>query len=33
MLLERLLQLVIADPGQNRREILIGRAREWLAQR
>jgi tRNA nucleotidyltransferase (CCA-adding enzyme) len=28
-LLERLLRLVIADPNQNRRDVLLARAREW----
>jgi tRNA nucleotidyltransferase (CCA-adding enzyme) len=31
-LLERLLRLVIADPGQNRRDVLLGHARDWVAK-
>jgi hypothetical protein len=29
--LDQLLNLVIADPAQNRREVLIGHAKAWLA--
>jgi putative nucleotidyltransferase with HDIG domain len=31
-LLERLLRLVIADPAQNRREVLLAHAQQWLAR-
>ena len=32
-LLERLLGLVIADPAQNKRDLLLGHARDWLERR
>jgi tRNA nucleotidyltransferase (CCA-adding enzyme) len=32
VLLERLLNLVIADPQQNRREVLLAYSRDWLAK-